>query len=156
MKIRNTLVALILIVGLLVVGCKKPPPPGPTAEEQQVEKLSQTWEIASPAPANAITIEGNDVTSDWTGFTLTISDPGNDSGTYNFSSTNAFSAEVWPSSGTWQFPSDTELNTLIRNDNVDITISVTDETLLMQFEYSTTGGRLNGIDGTWVFNMVAQ
>ena len=147
MKIRYALVALTLITGLLINGCKKDPDPGPTAEEQQIEKLSKTWVKASGA--NTVTVEGVDVGDDWATFTLTIAE-----GTY--STSNAFSADVWPASGTWAFLSDTDLNTVVRDNVTNITISVTDNSLLMEFEYSSTGGRVTGIDGTWVFNMVPQ
>ncbi|MEN8248377.1 MAG: hypothetical protein ABFS32_05560 [Bacteroidota bacterium] len=147
---RSTIISIVLIVlsGLLINGCKKPPPPEPTAAEQQLEKLSaHTWKIAGTA--DAVTIAGNTVITDWASFTISFGD-----GTYT--ATGAYSPEVWPSSGTWTFPSETDVNTLQRDDGIDIAISVTDATLQMTFDYTATGGRLNGIEGTWVFNMIPQ
>ncbi|MEN8248059.1 MAG: hypothetical protein ABFS32_03950 [Bacteroidota bacterium] len=146
MKIRYALIALTLVAGLLINGCKPEPDPGPSEEEQQIEKLSKTWVPASTA--SAITIAGNDVSSDWSTFTLTLGDK-------TYSSTSANSAEVWPSSGTWDFLSAEELGVMVRDNTTNITITVTDSSLLMEFDYST-GGRVNGIEGTWRFNMVPQ
>ena len=145
MRIRLSLVALTLIMGMMVIGCDKNTNPQKTEEEKQTEKLSKTWVLASGA--SAVTVTGVDVSANWVDFVLTL---GN--GTYQ--STGADSPEVWPSGGTWAYGAD--LDILDRNDGVSIAITVTDTSLRMEFDYSTSGGRLNGIDGIWVFNMVPQ
>ena len=147
MRIRLSLIALTLIMGVMVSSCKKDPVVTKTDEQLQIEKLSKTWVPGSATSSVFVTIAGNDVTADWSNFVLTLGDK-----TYN--SSGADSPLVWPGSGTWAFGANT--NTLVRDDGVEITITVTDTSLKMQFDYSSTGGRLNGIEGNWVFNMVPQ
>lgn len=143
MRIRLNLIALTLVLGVLVTGCKKPPPVTKTDEELQIEKLTGTWKLQ--AGANAVTIDiTNDVTTNWTGFTLTL-------GNKTYQTSSSSEALVWPSSGTWDFG--TNVTTLVRDDGVEISVSVTDTSLQLQFDYSASGGRLNGIEGNWVFKM---
>lgn len=148
MKNKFLYLLAFLAFGVIFSACKKDPEPEQTDEEKQLEKLAQTWVIANPAPTNAVTIEGNDVTDAWAAFTLTFTD-----GAY--SSTGAADTDVWPGSGTWTF-ADGDINTINRNDGVEISINVSDNTLKMNFNYSSTGGRLEGTEGDWEFNMVAQ
>ena len=143
MKIRLSLIALTLVIGVLVSSCKKDPPVTKTDEEVQIEKLTGTWKLQ--AGANAVTVASNDVTADWTGFTLTLGDK-----TYQTSSSSE--PLIWPSNGTWAFG--TSVSTLVRDDGVEVTVSVTDTSLQLQFDYSASGGRLNGIEGNWIFKMV--
>lgn len=147
MKTKLSLLALILITGALWSSCKKDPPPPKTPEEEQTEKLVGTWIVASGS--NAVTIAGNDVTTDWAAFEFTLTDGG-------YNSTGASSTEVWPASGNWSFATG-DVTTIIRTpDGVEVTVNVTETALLMQFTYSSTGGRLDGVDGNWVFNMVPK
>ena len=141
MRIRLTLVALTLVMGVLVTGCKKPPPVTKTDEELQIEKLTGTWKLQ--AGANAVTVASTDVTANWTGFTLTL-------GNKTYQTSSSSEALIWPSNGTWAFGTNT--STLVRDDGVEITVSVTDTSLQLQFDFSA--GRLNGIEGNWVFRMV--
>ena len=145
MRIRLSLIAFTLIMGVLISGCKEKKTPAKSDEELQIEKLSKTWVLA--AESNPVTVDGNDVSTNWTGFTLTLGDK-------TYQSTGSDSPEVWPASGSWEFGSN--VNTLVRDAGIDISISVTDQSLLLQFDYTVAGGRLSGIEGTWVFNMVPQ
>ena len=74
-------------------------------------------------------------------------------GTYTASNVADGRDVVWPTSGTWDFKSDDELNTVIRGDDVSISIVVDEANLKMTFNYTANGGRTNGTDGVWVFNM---
>ena len=145
MRIRLSLIALTLIMGVLVSSCKKNPPPTQSEEDIQIEKLSGTWVV--PATANSVLIDGNDVSTDWSSFILTL-------GNKTYQNTGADSPEVWPASGTWAFG--TSVSTLVRDDGVEITVVVSDTSLKMDFDYTASGGRLDGIEGHWVFNMVPQ
>ena len=145
MRSRYSLIALTLVMGFLVSSCKEDPAPAKTPEEIQIEKLTGTWVL--PTAANTVTIDGRDVSAEWSTFVLTL-------GNKTYQSTNANDANVWPASGTWAFGAN--INTLVRDDGVDITVTVTDTSLKLQFDYSASGGRLDGIEGNWVFNMVSQ
>lgn len=143
MRIRLILIALTLVVGVLATGCKKTTVTPKTDEELQIEKLTGTWKLQ--AGANAVTVASNDVTASWTGFTLTL-------GNKTYQTTNSSEVLIWPSNGTWDFG--TNVSTLVRNDGIEISVSVTDTSLQLQFDFSA--GRLNGIEGNWVFKMEPQ
>ncbi|RLD24079.1 MAG: hypothetical protein DRI71_03650 [Bacteroidetes bacterium] len=146
MRIRLNLIALTLILGVVVSSCKEDPPPAKTDEQLQTEKLAKAWVLNTGS--NVVTLDGNDVSLDWTTFELTLGDK-----TYN--SINATFPEVWPSNGTWAFDG-ADVNTLVRDDGVKISIAVTDTSLQLQFDYSAAGGRLAGVEGSWVFKMVPK
>ena len=80
--------------------------------------------------------------------TLTISGGSKNGG--NYSTTNSDSDEIWASSGSWEFQSG-DLNKLLRNDGVVMSISLTETTLRTSFQ--TSGGLK---DGNWVFDFVKQ
>ena len=142
MKTKSIFILSFLAFGLIFSSCKKDSPTPKTDEEIQLEKLSGTWVVS--AAANSVTIAGNDVSSEWAAFELTISEG-------SFTSSGAGSTDVWPTSSTWTFGS--EVSILQRNDGTDITVSVDETSLLMTFNYTVPGGRLDGIEGNWVFNM---
>lgn len=144
MRIRLSLIALTVLMGVIVSSCKEKPAPAKTDEQLQTEKLVGTWVL--DAGANVVTLDGNDVSADWTSFTLTLGDK-------TYQTTNAAFAEVWPASGTWAYGAD--VSKMVRDDGVEISIAVTEDTSLqMQFDYTDAGGRLNGIAGNWIFKLV--
>ncbi len=151
MKTKLNLVLVTLLAVALLNGCKKKEEPTKSDEEIQLEKLSKTWALGTGS--DAVTYEGTPVATDWAGFTLTL-------GNKTYSSANAFSPDIWPASGSWDFGKNTDgstnVNVMVRDDGTEISIQVTDTSLKLQFTYSATGGRLTGIEGDWVFDMVPQ
>jgi len=145
MRRSLTFIALTLIAGIVISSCKPKPPPPKSDEEIRTEELTGTWIL--DAGANVVTVAGRDVSTDWNGFTLTLGDK-------TYSTSGSFSPEVWPASGTWAFGS--SVNILVRDDGIEVSISVTETSLSLQFDYTVAGGRLNGIDGTWIFKLVPQ
>ena len=145
MKFKVSFIASVLILGTLVNSCKEKEEEKKTDEQINTELLSKVW--IPQTGSNAITVAGTDVSDIWAGFVLTMGDK-------TYSSSGADAAEVWPASGSWAFG--TDANTLVRNDGIEIAISVTETTLVMKFNYTASGGRLSGIEGDWVFNMVPQ
>jgi len=143
MKNRIILIALTLMMGVMINSCKKTKVTPKTEEELQIEKLALVW--VPKAGTGAITIDGVDVSTDWANFVLTVTDKA-------YQTTGSFSTEVWPASGSWAFGAD--VNTLVR-DGIDVSIAVTDTALRLEFDY-TVGGRLEAIEGKWIFNMVPQ
>lgn len=146
MRIRISIIALTLIMGVMFNSCKKDTTPTKTDEEIKLELLAKTWNVATAT--NSVTIDGRDVTAEWATFILNIGS------TKTYTSTNATDPLVWPASGTWDFG--TTLTSMVRDDGIDITITVTETTLKLQFDYTAGGGRFEGIEGNWVFNMVTQ
>ena len=112
-----------------------------TEEEKQLESLSASvWTMAS------ITLEGADVTTNFSGLVLTI----NSDKTY---STNGSYDPVWPSSGSFTFGSD--INTLTRDDGVSMTISVSETSLTITLTYADSGGRIDALPGDYVFSFTS-
>ena len=139
-------------MSVVINSCKKTTTTPKTDEELQIEKLTGTW-VLDPSAPRPVSVDNNDPAQDWTGFTLTLGNK-----TYN-ANTSASLGDVlvWPSGTgrTWAFaPNDVRI--LDRDDGVEMTVAVTETSLQLQFDYSDTGGRLNGITGNWVFIMVPQ
>lgn len=154
-RLSSALVVLFFGSLIILSSCKKDPDPEKTPEELQIEKLTNTW--VPKTGINAVTVGAVDVSADWAGFVLTM-------GNKTYSSTGADQPNVWPANGTWDFAasgSTVDINTILRSGNgapLEITIlSVTANTLKMQFDYDTSlNGKLSGTDGTWIFDMVVQ
>ena len=139
---------LILLFSILIISCGDdddgggPPPIDPL--DEQGNKLSVTWKVKD---ANSVTKDGA-IVDLFTNMTLTISGGSKNGG--NYSTTNSDSDEIWASSGSWEFQSG-DLNKLLRNDGVVMSISLTETTLRTSFH--TSGGLK---DGNWVFDFVKQ
>ncbi|HEY0742247.1 MAG TPA: hypothetical protein VGD40_12325 [Chryseosolibacter sp.] len=113
----------------------------PTAQEAQLKKLTaKTWEVQS------VRIDGVDHTQLFQNMTLAISKS-------SFTTTNG--GQVWPASGTWEF-ADEQATTIIRGDNITITIEAAAESelrLSLQWNETTFGpGRKKSISGMHVFS----
>ena len=139
---------LILLFSILIISCGddddggRPPTIDPL--DEQGNKLSVTWKVKD---ANSVTKDGA-IVDLFTNMTLTISGGSKNGG--NYSTTNSDSDEIWASSGSWEFQSG-DLNKLLRNDGVVMSISLTETTLRTSFQ--TSGGLK---DGNWVFDFVKQ
>ena len=149
LKQLSTLATILLLATLPITqSCKDPGQGTPTAEEQQIEKLTKTWTVES------VTFGGSeDRTTDWSGFTLTVT------GNQGYSTTNAFSPGPWPASGTWSFATTggtADINKVLRDDGLEIAITVSATSLTMTFTYDDTthqGGRTEAVNGEYVFKM---
>ncbi len=151
MKSKALLFTLLLGGMVYFTSCKKPTDPPKSDEQIRTEELSGTWVLQSGA--NAVTLDGNDRSADWAGFTLTLGDK-------SYTTSSSASPEVWPASGTWEFGKNADnsvnVNVLVRNDGIEIQNAVTETSLTLQFTYTAPGGRLTGLEGDWVFKMVKQ
>lgn len=123
------------------------------------EKLAKTW-VASSA-SSSITVDNDDVTSEFSGFTLTLSD--NLSFTSN-SNTLSRTPTPWPTNGTFSFGGTSDspsLNQLIRDDGLTVSVTTDGSTMRMTFVFSdsnkdSTGGKVGAINGNWVFQFSVQ
>ncbi len=155
MKNLNWIVVVMVMVGLVgFSNCGDDTgvvlPPEPTPQDIALANLTKAWSLG----ANGVKRDGSDVTSDFTGFTVTFTESG--------SWTSSGGEDVWPgTSGSWSFTS-SEANDAssitIGGDVIQINVSAT--SLLMQFIIpdggAGIGARLSGIDGDWVFSMEAN
>ena len=156
--IKYTLSALIIVAIALFTACDGGgggDDPQPSEEDLMKEKLSKTWNISS------VTLSNEDVTADFSGFTLTLQS----SGSY---STNSSSVErspnPWPNSGSVEFGGSADspnLNQLVRDDGLTMSVSTDGSSLSLSFTFSdehtdSTGGRVEIVNGSWVFQFTAQ
>lgn len=138
---------VILLSGFFVfTACKKDDDnPDPTPEELQVQKLTGTWIVGTEGSV----IRDDFSSNEWEDFTLTM-------GNKTYSTTNTYPT-VWPTQGTWDFVGDNP-NQIEREDGLIIDISVTETTLTMTFTQpdKTSGGRIAGITGEYIFVLVKK
>jgi hypothetical protein len=135
-QLRYFVLIALSTVALGLISCKDDGP-GKTDEEKQLEALAKVWTISSA------TVDGSDVSSNFTGLTVTFTEEGD-------YSTNGSYGPVWPSSGTFELG--TDLNTVVRDDGVTLTIALDNISLTASFNYNTLpGGRTSGILGDYVF-----
>lgn len=149
---KSYFIAIAMIMALsFIPGCGDNDDPELSAKDKQTELLAKKWSIKTDV--NSVTLNGDDDTDNWPGFTVTF----NSNGTYAASNISKERLNtVWSTSGTWSFKSDTNLNTIVRNDGVEINISVDEANLSMSFNYSKSNGRIAGIEGEWMFDMMVN
>lgn len=150
----KSVLSVLAIVALLgYSGCGPDPAPEESVSDQQLAKLSATWNLTG-TNAN-VTLDGVSKKTDYNGFTLTISGtPGSSSFGYACASRPALSP--WPASGTWAFGSDPA--TMITRDSgakaLPISYVVTANTLELTFTYNGAGESRNSVvTGKWVFTL---
>lgn len=144
MKTIKNILFLILILSVSVACKKKANDPEPTLLEQRLVELINggvSWEVSS------VTKDGYNVTGQFTGFVLTI-------GEFTYSTENAL-AKAWPKSGTWSFYND-DPNTVLRDDGVIINVNINGSSLVLTYSVTNLGGRVDGINGDYQFNLVSQ
>jgi hypothetical protein len=122
--------------------------PEPSAGDLAIASL-----IASPWKVKVVTVDNQDKTSLFTGFTIAFSKSGAADGSY--SSTNG--GLVWPATGQWTISDPLVAGSFKRNDGLDVQlIEVTTTSLKMSLNWSknTFGpGRVESISGQHVFTM---
>lgn len=155
MKIAARILSLLILASLasFYVACDNTDDPKESETDQQIKKLDGTWQTT------AYTLDG--VTPpdlDYSSFVLTVNgEPGNTSVNYSVSGRPAGKPSPWNSSGTLEFGDNVKQN-LVREDGVSINYSVTDETLVIDFTFSSTpyNGRVGNVTGNWHFEFSKQ
>ena len=149
---KSLILLLVLISGVMIIGCKEKPNPQPTADELFTESLtgaksssSATWTISS------VTLDGVSKIAEWPGFTLTLSSDA--SGNISYSTSNGVSGGPWPASGT--FTKDVVNNQLVRNDTMEVGVTTGSTTLDLSFTFNSSihesGVRIESLDGAYNF-----
>ena len=149
MKISKWFAMVTMLILVLTTACKKH---RTSIEEQRLSDLAKTWILADGV---AVTKGGTDVTAEYSGFALTLT-IGKTYATDN-------GAPIWKPNGSFVFGGTTapNINQLIRDDGIVITITSTNEQitagqLVLQFEYITPTGRVSSPDGGYVMNLKAR
>ena len=118
------------------------------------EKMNGTWTLTS------VTLDGTDVTSDFTGFQISLSSSGPNSGGGFYTITNG--NNMLYSSGSYSLNGTTNMN--LNGDDgsstsATISLSADGTTLTLSFYNPTTtlgGGRVDGAAGDYVFVLSKQ
>ena len=147
----KTINKTILLVGLLAAicfsGCKKDTPL--TETEQRLVELKNSgkgWILAGPS--GSVIKDGYDVTSQFTGFKLNFGD-------YTYTTQNSLTL-VWEPSGTWQYLNN-DPNKIERGDGYILDLTISTNTLDISFVGpGSTGGRLDGVSGSYLFHLVSE
>ncbi len=148
------LLLLIAVVGSLftLTNCGGGGTPEADPKDVQLAKLSKTWKIKTVTnPSNA------DVTSTFTGFTLTISGT-KGAASFSYSTTNRPPLSVWKSSGSWIFGTNVSTQLTRDPDNVadkqDMNYVVSDTSLELNFAFPAGKvgySRIDQVEGNWKF-----
>lgn len=140
-----------ILAGLAALeSCKKKPGPGESIEDQQLGKLSNTWNVTR------VELDGVDKTADYANFKLTISGTAGAT-SFGYSRSGATQLNPWPSSGNWSFGANPTSDIIRDKDTADelpLTYSVTDTNLQITFSYNGAGypaGRTANVKGSWIF-----
>lgn len=159
-------ISLVTTLGFVLSYCGPDPAPEPTPSELQLEKLagaynqsgSRTWTV------NEVTFQGSeDRTTEWktTDFRLTFTTSGTLTGN-TYSTSGVVTPGPWPLSGSWSFGGTAEnpnINQVLRNDGLEISVSVSETTLSLTFTFDEsvhTGGRVEALSGEYVFTFTAN
>lgn len=150
---KLTLLISALVSMLWFEACKDKNSPSP--EAQQSGLLSKTWQVGSDG---LVTLDGNDVTSYFSSFQLTIVSD------MSYTTTGGNSPSPWPVSGTWGFVQNTDgsinLNQIVRNDGLVVVIEELTETRLrlsfIHDELVHDNGRSEAVSGEYVFSLENQ
>ena len=115
---------------------------GPSLEELRIQELTASWAV------NTVINDNQNVTDQFSGFTLTVTSE------LTFSTTNGGNA--WPAQGTFEFPTD-DLDFILRDDNINMSIgSISETTLSLIFQINDVRGTASGtegITGQFIFNL---
>ena len=159
-------ILLFSLAVIAMVSCGPDPDPDPTPAQLQTQKLTGEYKSASSKTwtVSSVLFDGiEDRTSDWTGFTLTISaDP---NGVNGYTTTGGVSPGPWPLSGTWSFGGTVDnpnINLVVRDstpNELDIAVTVNDSQLTMTFTYDDQthlGGRTEVVNGEYAFTFTSN
>ena len=157
-KNLNYLATTALIFTLAVfVGCGGGTDTPDTPEEDPCGDNATLLVAGSAAVSTVTNPNGTNVTSDWSGFTLTFSgtEAGGSYTTSVSSLADASLANIWAPSGTWIFSGDNCTGVVISATNLldrsaSMSLSATSLTLTFDVDSQDTG-RTFGIPGTWIF-----
>ena len=118
---------LFFLILIVLISCKKNDDdnvaPADDPLDVQAKKIEALWDLKD---ASSATKDGS-VVADFADLTLTFSAGSKAGG--NFNTSNSANASVWANSGSWVFDGG-DKNKLKRNDNVVMTISLTNLSLI--------------------------
>lgn len=151
-KIAQLFTALVFLSLSIFISCGGD---GTDPEPDPREIQGALMNISALAPST-VTVD-NGAREEWSdaGFTLTASyNADTNQGTFSASGIpdTDGATDVWPASSTWTFggtDEEPDVSTIIRSDGIEMTVSVSETVLTLNFEIEPAGGRT--FDGQWQF-----
>ena len=140
---------LLFLILIVLFSCSKELEDGEPADDPldvQAKKIEALWDLKD---ASSATKDGS-VVADFADLTLTFSAGSKAGG--NFNTSNSANASVWANSGSWVFDGG-DKNKLKRNDNVVMTISLTNNDNDLKVSFNVASGVKQG---NWVFDFVKK
>ena len=149
MNIKNIFLMIMLGIGVLFTTCKNGGGGGDDPELSIDEKLNGSWSLQS------VTVDGVDVTSDFSSFGLTLNYNGPNTGTGHYTINNSngllFASGMYTLNGTTSVALSGDDGSTV---SAAISLSDGDKVLSFSFNNPTTlygGGRIEGISGDYIF-----
>ncbi len=147
MRTLNYILSGLILIGMIFAsGCGDDDgPPVITDAEKRIALLSsQTWNF------NTVTQTGINISAEFNGATVTFTG----TGTFSTANIDPTYEPIFPASGSWSIPDETQINQILFN-SIPMTISNATETALtLEFSFigasANTGGRINSLDGDYV------
>lgn len=156
-RLSNLLAALVFASLVIFMSCGGGgSDPAPTPEEIAADNLvDKTWTVNS----SSITYDNGVPDGDWTNFSLSFSGSST-GGTYSTTGVPDGFSEIWPSSGSWTFNTNSSGSvTGIQRDGasgVAISTSISGTSLSATFTIPDPNGRTAGLyDAPWSFSFSA-
>ncbi len=134
--------ALALLALLTFPSCKEDEP---TEEEVFLSKIGLSWQLSE----EGVLLDDVPVNNVFNGFTISLTSQS------SFSTSNG-NAPIWPASGTFTLKkvgTTTGFN-LVRSDGVEVFVDqLTEQRLVLRFQYVGQGGRTGSVSGEYVFDL---
>ncbi len=161
-RYATLVLTVFALISMVTLGCRPkndsdPSPTGPSEAEIKAGQLNGVWQLQTTGESGPVSFNGEDITSTWQGFQLTISNSTTQGGSFT-SNSQAVSNDdethllVWPLAGTMSYDPDVEV--LTRSDGVTMTAAISSDSsfLSLSFDYAQpSSARVNNVDGNWSF-----
>ncbi len=141
-KSLRWLSVMVWLALLALPSCKEDEP---TEEEIFLSKIGTSWQLS----AEGVVLDDVPVNNVFNGFTISLT-------TQSSFTTNNGNAPIWPASGTFTLKkvSTTTGFNLLRSDGVEVFVDqLTEQRLVLRFQYVGQGGRTGSVSGEYVFDL---
>ncbi len=153
-RLSNLLAALVFASLVIFMSCGGGgDDPGRSTVEIAVENLTVNGAFTNPTTVQSDA--DGDVTSDWSGFTITFQGT-TDGGSYTVGGVPPGFTDVW-ANGTWTISDDARTITKVQDTSngsdtqTAMVASIAEGSLTLEFDVAAPAARVNGIEGGWVF-----
>lgn len=147
-RLSNLLAALVfasLVIFMSCGGGGDDPAPDP------LDEISADLTVTGWATPTTVQTDGGTADGDWSNFTINFTGT-KDGGTYTVSGVPTGFSDVW-ANGSWTFGNATgSVITKVQGGvTTDMTASISENSLSLEFDVTASSARTNGIAGEWTF-----